>query len=62
MKFQPQEAVTKKVMLNCESVLPNMFLHPITSGNKWQYISWAKSVEWVTQNACRCGTEQERLK
>lgn len=27
--------------------------HPITSGNKWQYISWAKSVEGVGDAKCQ---------
>ena len=26
--------------------------HPITSGNKWQYISWAKSVDGVGDAKC----------
>ena len=44
--------MTKKVMLNCESVFTEYVSHPITSGNKWQYISWAKSVDGVGDAKC----------
>ena len=52
MKFQQQEAVTKKVMFELRKRFTEYVSHPITSGNKWQYISWAKSVDGVGDAKC----------